>query len=64
MNLINEDPTTSEVFRRTGCLQFFQRLQGCHVQVSKEFALNFNGTSAKVGMLNLTITPKTIAAAT
>ena len=26
MNLLNEDPTTMEVSKRTGCLQFFQ---GC-----------------------------------
>ena len=64
MNLIKEDPTDAEFFRRTGCLHFFQRLQGCHVQVSKEFALNFNGITTKVGMLNLTITPETIVAAT
>ena len=64
MNLINEDLTTVEVFRRTGCLQFCDKLQGCHTQVSKEFALNFSGTTAKVGILNLSITPKVIAAAT
>ena len=63
-DMINEDPTASEVFRRTGCLQFYQRLQRCHVQVSKEFALNFNGTTKKVGMMNLTITPETIATTT
>ena len=31
MNLINEDPTdVDQVFRRTGCLQFCEILQGCH----------------------------------
>ena len=64
MNLINEDPTIVEIFRRTGCLQFCERLQGCHVKVSKEFALNFSGTTTKVGILNLNITPEIIAAAT
>ena len=64
MNLLNEDSTTLEVFRRTGCLQFFQRLKGCYVKVSKDFAINFNGTTSKVGMLNLTITPETIAETT
>jgi len=64
MNLINEEPTTLEVFRRIGCLQFFQGLQGCHVQVSKEFAISFNGKNSMVGMLNLTITPETIAETT
>ena len=64
MNLINEDPTTGEVFRRTGCLHFCERLQSYHVHVSKEFALNFSGTATKVGMLNLSITPEVISATT
>ena len=64
MNLINEDPTAVEVFRRIGCLQFCEKLQGCYAQVSKEFALNFSGTTTKVGMLNLSITPEVIVAAT
>ena len=64
MNLLNEDPISLEVFRRIGCLQFFPRLQGCHVQVSKEFSISFNVTTSKVGMLNLTVTPETIAATT
>ena len=64
MNMINEDPKIVEVFRRTGCLQFCDKLQGYHVQVSKEFTLNFSGTTTKVGMLNLSITPEVIAVAT
>ena len=64
MNLMNEDPTTTEVFIRTCCLHFCEKLHGCHTQVSKEFALNFTGTTTKVGMLNLSITPEVIAAAT
>ena len=47
-NLLNEDPTAMEVFRRTGCLQFCQRLQGIRLQVSKDFATNFIGTTSKV----------------
>ena len=64
MNLLNEGPTYLEFLRRTGCFQFFQILQGCHVQVSKEFSISFNGTASKVGMLNLTITLETIATST
>ena len=62
MNLINEDPTTVEVFRRTICLQFCEILQGYHVHVSKEFSLNFSGKATNVRMLNLSITPEVIAA--
>ena len=63
-SFLNEDPTALEVFRRIGCLQFFQILQGCHVQVSKEFYISFNGIYSKVGMLNLTVTPYSISVAT
>ena len=58
------EPIALEVFRRTGCLQFCQRLQGCHLKVSKESTIIFNGTASKVGILNLTVTLETIAAAT
>ena len=64
MNLINEDPTVVEFFRRTGCLQFCEKLQCCHTKVSEEFSLNLSGTTTKVGMLNFSITPEAISATT
>ena len=64
MNFLNEDLTAMEVFRRTGCLQFYQRLQGFHLQVSKDFATSFTGKTSKVRMLNLTVTPETISSTT
>ena len=64
LKLLNEDPTSMEVFRRICCLQFCQRLQGFHAQVSKDFATNFIGTTSKVGILNLTVTPERISLAT
>ena len=63
LKLLNEDPTAMEFFRRTGCLQFCQKLQGFHAQVSKDFATNFTGTTTKVGILNLTVTPESISQA-
>ena len=64
MIIINGDLAAVEVFRRKRCLQFFERLKGCHVQFSKEFSLNFSGTTTKVAMLNLTITQEVITAST
>ena len=64
LKLMNEDPTAMEVFRRTGCLQFYQKLQSFHAQISKDFATIFIGTSSKVGILNLTVSPEIISQAT
>ena len=64
MKEITEDPVVMEAFRRVGSLQFCEKLQGCHTQVSKEFAMNFNGKTTKVGMLSLSITPEFIAVVT
>ena len=64
INLLNEYPTAMEVFRRIGCLQLCRRLQGFHLQVSKDFSASFNGKASKVGIMNLTVTPETISTAT
>ena len=63
MNFLNEDPTAMEFFKRTGCLQFCQRLQG-FLQFSKDFANSFTGRTSKVGILNLTVTPDNISSTT
>ena len=34
-----------------------------HLQVSKDFATSFTGTTSKVGILNLTVTLETISSA-
>ena len=64
MKAITEDLAMMEAFKRAVFLQFCEKLQGCHTQVSKEFAMNFNGTATKVGMLSFSITPEVIAAVT
>lgn len=64
LKLLNEDPTTMEVFWRMGCLQFCQKLQGFHAQVSKGFVTNFTGTTSKFWILNLIVSPESISQAT
>ena len=59
-----EDQTVMDVFSKEACLKFYEKLQGGHTQVSKEFSLHFSGTTTKVGMLNMSVTPKTIALVT
>ena len=53
-----------EAFKRVGCLQFCEKLHGCHTQILKEFAMNFNGTATKVGMLSMSITTENISTVT
>ena len=64
MKAITEDPTVMEEFRREIFLCFCEKFQGCHTQVSKEFSMNFNGTTTKMGMLSSSITPEVISTIT
>ena len=56
-----KDKTLLEAFRKARCLKFCEKLQGGHSQVTKEFALHFSGSNTKVEILNLSVTPETIA---
>ena len=56
-----EDQIVMEAFSKAGCFKFCEKLQGGHTQVSKEFALHFSGTTTKIGMLNVPVTPEIIA---
>lgn len=62
--LIMEDLSFMEAFTKVGCMQFFQRLQGHHIQVSQDFAPNFKGTYTKVGILHFPVSPNRISQAT
>ena len=64
LKLLNEDPSAMEAFMKVCFLQFCQKIQGFHVHVSKDFATNFTGTTSKVGVLNLTLSPHAISQAT
>ena len=62
--LFGDDPTFRASFERVGCMSFCQRIQGFHQQVTKDFALHFDGTKTKVGYLEFVVAPQTISAAT
>jgi len=51
MHLVNSNPFIRECFQRVGCFTFCEKLQKGHMEVSKEFALNFDGFKTKVGSL-------------
>jgi hypothetical protein len=51
MQLINSKFLFREYFQRVVCINLFPKMQRGHREVAKDFALNFNGTKMKVGML-------------
>ena len=62
--MLDENPMFKDSFRQVGCLRFCQKLEGFHVQVARDFALNYDGIKSKVGPLEITISPDSIAQAT
>ena len=61
--LVMEDPYFVELFTKAGYIQFCQKLQGHHQQVSQDFVFNFKGTYTKVGCLHIPISPDRISKA-
>ena len=55
MQFLNSEPVFMESFQRVGCIIFCQKIQRGHLEVAKEFSLNFNGTKTKVGMLEFEV---------
>jgi hypothetical protein len=53
MQLINFEPFFKEDFQRVGCLNFFQKIQRGHLEVAKQFALNFKGKRLRWGCWSL-----------
>jgi hypothetical protein len=64
LQLINSDPFFKEAFQRVGCLDFCEKMQRGHPEVSKKFALNFNGVKTKVGTLDFEVTEQSISTTT
>jgi hypothetical protein len=64
MHLFDVEPMIREVFQRVGCLSFCQNMQRGHLEVAREFVLNFDGTKTNVGTLELEVSEATIIAAT
>ena len=51
LDLALRDEGVRKAFKDAGCWNFCEKLQGGHVYVTKEFALNFTGLNSKVSML-------------
>jgi hypothetical protein len=55
IQLLNFEPLFREAFKRVGCINFWKTKHRGHPYVAIEFALNFNGTKTKVGMLEFDV---------
>jgi len=64
MELLNANPVFRDSFQQVGCLRFCEKLKGHHVQVDKNFVLNFIGKRTKVGPLEFDVTVDSISART
>lgn len=64
LNLLYENPTFKESFEHVGFLRFCEKLHGFHIQIGKDFILNFNGSKTKVGPMDISISTDSIAQAT
>ena len=60
MQLINYEPFFKEALHKVGCLDFCQKMQRGNLKVDNTFALNFNGTKTKVGMLEFEFSENSI----
>jgi hypothetical protein len=61
---LDSNPIFRESFQAVGCLTFCENIQGGHMEVAKQFSLNFEGTKTKVGSLEVQVTEQTIASTT
>jgi hypothetical protein len=48
LQLLDLNIVFKESFQAVGCLTFCEKIQGGHMEVEKQFSLNFEGTKTKV----------------
>jgi hypothetical protein len=64
LQLLDSNPIFREYFQTVGCLTFCENLQGGHMEVAKQFSMNFDGVKTRVGSLEFQVTEQTIATTT
>jgi len=61
LNIILNNDEVEQAFKQVGSWRFCEKLQGGHMQVNREFSLNFTGLNSKVGVLELPISLEVIS---
>lgn len=64
LDVLLKNNEVEQAFKQVGCWRFCEKLQGGHMQVTKEFSLNFTGLNSKVGVLELPISLEVISTVT
>jgi hypothetical protein len=62
MHLFDTKPMAREVFQRVGCFSFCHNMQRGHPEVTRHFALHFDGRRTKVGDLEFEVVEASISA--
>jgi hypothetical protein len=60
-SLIEQDPNHVDSFKHMGCWRFFQKLQGHHLEVSRDFVQNYKSGKTKFGPLEIHVIEDMIA---
>jgi hypothetical protein len=64
LQLLESNPIFKESLQAVGCLAFCEKLHGGHMDVDKQFSLNFDGVKTKVGSLEIQVNKQRISSAT
>jgi hypothetical protein len=64
LSLVNSNPAFRVFFEQEGCMRFCEKIQGYNMQLTKEFALNFNGFQTTIAEVIFPVSEETIVVAT
>lgn len=64
LDFLLRNSEVEQAFKQVGCWRFCEKLQGGHMQVTKEFAFNFRRLNSKFGVLELPISLEVISIVT
>jgi hypothetical protein len=62
--LIEQNPNHVDSFKRMGCWRFCQKIEGHHLEVSRDFVQNYKEGKTQVGPLEIQLTTNLIAEVT
>jgi hypothetical protein len=61
IELLDEDPSSKRIFQQIGLYAFFSKFRGHNEDVTKEFALNFDGACSNIRGFLLPVSETSIA---
>ena len=64
LQLLDSNPIFIEYFKIVILLTFYENMKGGHMEVAKQFCMNFDGFKTRVGSLEFQVTEQTIATTT